>query len=104
MHGDRDGTAAPIGQQTIAPSFSWQLFLDQSREDEVFRFIDFWTQQHGSPPQHLVFDSKLTTFEGLDRLDEDGSSSVRWRLLGKIATARRVSYRSTIIFITLRRR
>jgi hypothetical protein len=41
MHGDRDGTAAPIGQQTIAPSFSWQLFLDQSPEDEVFRFIDF---------------------------------------------------------------
>src|SRR5262249_35044564 len=33
------------------------------------------------PPQHLVFDSKLTTFEGLDRLDEEG-----------------------IIFITLRRR
>src|ERR1700758_4172152 len=49
--------------------------------DEVFRFIAFWTRQHGSPPQHLVFDSKLTTFEGLDRLDEEG-----------------------IIFITLRRR
>jgi hypothetical protein len=49
--------------------------------DEVFRFIEFWTRQHGSPPQHLVFDSRLTTFAGLDRLDEDG-----------------------IIFITLRRR
>ena len=49
--------------------------------DEIFRFIDFWIRQHGSPPQHLVFDSKLTTFEGLDRLDED-----------------------CIIFITLRRR
>jgi hypothetical protein len=49
--------------------------------DEIFRFIAFWTRQHGSPPQHLVFDSKLTTFEGLDRLDEEG-----------------------IIFITLRRR
>src|SRR5215831_14092126 len=40
--------------------------------DEVFRFIDFWTRQHGSPPQFLVFDSKLTTYEGLDRLDEAG--------------------------------
>src|SRR5262249_60227638 len=49
--------------------------------DEIFRFIDFWTRQHGSLPQHLVFDSKLTTFEGVDRLDEQG-----------------------IIFITLRRR
>jgi len=36
---------------------------------EIFRFIEFWTRQHGSPPQHLVFDSKLTTYDGLDRLD-----------------------------------
>jgi hypothetical protein len=38
--------------------------------DEVFRFIAFWTRRHGSPPRHLVFDSKLTTYDGLDRLDE----------------------------------
>ncbi len=38
--------------------------------EEIFRFIDFWTRQHGSPPQHLVFDSKLTTYARLDRLDE----------------------------------
>ena len=38
--------------------------------NEIFRFIAFWTHQHGKPPQHLVFDSKLTTYEGLDRLDE----------------------------------
>lgn len=37
--------------------------------DEVFRFIDFWKRQYGRVPQHLVFDSKLTTYEGLDRLD-----------------------------------
>ena len=49
--------------------------------EEIFRFIKFWTRQHGSPPQHLVFDSKLTTYEQLDRLDQSG-----------------------IIFITLRRR
>ena len=49
--------------------------------EEIFRFIKFWTNQHGSPPQHLVFDSKLTTYEQLDRLDQKG-----------------------IIFITLRRR
>jgi hypothetical protein len=36
---------------------------------EVFRFIDFWKRQYGSVPKHLVFDSKLTTYEGLDRLD-----------------------------------
>ena len=38
--------------------------------DEVFRFIAFWTRHHGSSPRHLVFDSKLTTYAGLDRLDE----------------------------------
>jgi len=49
--------------------------------DEVFRFVDFWTRSHGQAPRHLVFDSKLTTYEGLDRLDQAG-----------------------IVFITLRRR
>jgi len=38
--------------------------------NEIFRFITFWTHQHGKAPQHLVFDSKLTTYEGLGRLDE----------------------------------
>jgi hypothetical protein len=49
--------------------------------EEVFRFIAFWKRQYGQLPQHLVFDSKLTTYQGLDRLDAAG-----------------------IIFITLRRR
>jgi len=37
--------------------------------EEVFRFIAFWKRHYGSAPQHLVFDSKLTTYDGLDRLD-----------------------------------
>jgi transposase-like protein len=49
--------------------------------EEIFRFIDFWTLHHGAPPRHLVFDSKLTTYDRLERLDQAG-----------------------IIFITLRRR
>lgn len=49
--------------------------------DEIFRFIAFWKRQYGRVPEHLVFDSKLTTYDRLDRLDEDG-----------------------IVFITLRRR
>jgi hypothetical protein len=40
--------------------------------EEVFRFIDFWKRQYGSGPKHLVFDSKLTTYQGLDRLDAAG--------------------------------
>ena len=34
--------------------------------EEIFRFVDFWTAHHGGPPRHLVFDSKLTTYHGLD--------------------------------------
>ena len=49
--------------------------------EEIFRFIAFWTRHHGAPPRHLVFDSKLTTYDRLERLDAGG-----------------------IVFITLRRR
>ena len=49
--------------------------------EEIFRFIKFWQRQHGSLPQHLVFDSKLTNYPQLDRLDQQ-----------------------SVIFITLRRR
>jgi hypothetical protein len=59
--------------------------------DEIFRFIDFWKRQHGKPPQHLVFDSKLTTYVGLDRLDVAGITFITLRrrspaLLAKIAS------------------
>ncbi len=37
--------------------------------EEVFRFIAFWKRTHGTLPSHLVFDSKLTTHQGLARID-----------------------------------
>jgi hypothetical protein len=41
--------------------------------EEVFRFIAFWQRTHaGALPRHLVFDSKLTTYAGLARLDAMG--------------------------------
>ena len=39
--------------------------------DEIFAFIDFWQRAHGRRPQHLVFDSKLTTYTNLVRLDKE---------------------------------
>jgi len=47
--------------------------------DEIFRFIEFWKRQHGKAPQHLVFDSKLTTYAGLDRLDAAGITFITLR-------------------------
>ena len=47
--------------------------------EEVFRFIAFWKRQYGSMPRHLVFDSKLTTYDGLDRLDAAGITFITLR-------------------------
>lgn len=47
--------------------------------EEVFRFIRFWKRQYGSVPKHLVFDSKLTTYQGLDRLDAAGITFITLR-------------------------
>src|SRR5882757_823886 len=47
--------------------------------EEVFRFIAFWKRQHGSSPRHLVFDSKLTTYDRLDRLDAGGITFITLR-------------------------
>jgi hypothetical protein len=38
--------------------------------DQVLRFVDFWRQQTGQRPEELVFDSKLTTFANLSRLNQ----------------------------------
>lgn len=38
--------------------------------DEIFRFIEFWKKQTGKKPPHLVFDSKLTTYANLSRLNK----------------------------------
>ena len=42
------------------------------RADEILRFVDFWEQQTGHAPEELVFDSQLTTYANLRRLDERG--------------------------------
>jgi transposase len=48
--------------------------------EEVFRFLDFWKEHHdGALPQELVFDSKLTTYAGLARLDALGVAFITLR-------------------------
>ncbi len=49
--------------------------------DEILRFVKFWKKQTGKNPPHLVFDSKLTTYANLSKINH-----------------------MNIIFITLRRR
>lgn len=38
--------------------------------DEVLRFVAFWKKTHGQHPRHLVFDSKLTSYANLAKLDD----------------------------------
>jgi hypothetical protein len=51
------------------------------QNDEILRFVEFWTEHTGQAPEELIFDSKLTTYANLNRLN-----------------------RQDIHFITLRRR
>jgi len=37
--------------------------------EEIFASIDFWEKAHGQRPGIGVFDSKLTTYTNLGRLD-----------------------------------
>jgi hypothetical protein len=47
--------------------------------EEIFAFVKFWKKQHGELPRHLVFDSRLTTYEHLARLDKLGITFITLR-------------------------
>jgi len=49
------------------------------QSEEVFRFVEFWRRTRGAVPQHLVFDSRLTSYSALDRLDEMGITFITLR-------------------------
>jgi len=63
-----------LAQDADAHAFCYaDADLRKGEEPEaVFRFIDFWKREHGGLPAHLVFDSRLTTYAGLARLDQMG--------------------------------
>ena len=46
-----------------------QLRKDE-QNDEILRFIAFWKERTGQLPEELIFDSKLTTYANLNRLNE----------------------------------
>jgi len=47
--------------------------------EEIFRFVAFWNKHHGENPRHLVFDSRLTTYPQLARLDRMGIAFITLR-------------------------
>jgi hypothetical protein len=42
------------------------------QNDEVLRFVEFWKQRTGHLPEELIFDSRLTSYANLSRLNQRG--------------------------------
>lgn len=49
------------------------------QNDEILRFAAFWKQRTGHLPKELVFDSKLTTYPNLNRLNRMGIEFITLR-------------------------
>ncbi len=76
--------------------------------DEILSFVQFWKRNHGQVPPHLVFDSQLTTYANLAKLDELGITFITLRrrtqkLLEEIANLPRSAWRRTELDVPSRK-
>lgn len=83
------GLAGPSIQSFFAQEHENRVFCyanaNLTREEqagEVMRFVEFWHGLTGRDPEWLYFDSKLTTYPELSRLNERGISFVTIRRRG----------------------
>jgi hypothetical protein len=51
----------------------------KTQNDEVLRFIEYWKERTGHQPEELIFDSKLTTYANLNKLNIMGIDFVTIR-------------------------
>jgi transposase len=51
----------------------------ENQNDEVVRFVEFWKERTGKLPQELIFDSKLTTYGNLGKLNDQGIDFITLR-------------------------
>lgn len=49
------------------------------QNDEILRFVSFWKRQTGHVPEELIFDSKLTTYANLNKLEAMGIQFITLR-------------------------
>jgi hypothetical protein len=76
--------------------------------EEIFEFIAFWKRTHRQLPHHLVFDSRLTTYAGLARLDKMDIPFITLRrrsprLLKEIALLPRSAWRTVELDVPTRK-
>jgi len=55
----------------------------EEQNDEILRFVEFWRKRTGRLPEELIFDSKLTTYANLDRLNKMGVRFITLRRRSK---------------------
>lgn len=55
----------------------------EQRDNEILRYIAYWKERTGRLPEELVFDSKLTTFRNLDKLNQLGITFITLRRRSK---------------------
>ena len=77
--------------QTRVSCYANGQLRKEQQNDEILRFVDFWKQRTGRYPEELIFDSKLTTYANLSRLNDLGIRFLTRRrrspkLLREIAT------------------
>ncbi len=51
----------------------------EEQDEEILRFVEFWRQRTGKLPEELIFDSKLTTYSHLNRLNRMGIGFITLR-------------------------
>lgn len=76
--------------------------------DEVLRFVAFWEKHYGKRPSHLVFDSKLTTYSNLRKLEDLDITFLTLRrrspgLMAEVAQIRRSAWRVVTLDIPHRK-
>lgn len=53
------------------------------QNDEILQFTEFWKQRTGLYPEELIFDSKLTTYKNLNKLNQKGIAFMTLRRRSK---------------------
>ena len=52
------------------------------QDDEILQFVKFWKKRTGKLPEELIFDSKLTTYANLNKLNRQGVQFITLRRRG----------------------
>jgi molybdenum cofactor biosynthesis enzyme MoaA len=70
-----------IAQDAGGPVFCYANadLRKDTQNDEIPQFVEFWKQRTGRLPEELIFDSKLTTYKNLNKLNQWGIDFITLR-------------------------